>query len=291
MIARGIVPLIALGLSATAAVAQGAEEADANSKDAIVVPADFPWETITAEWTERRYKVEAIRFKARDETGADWPGADEVMVETNDAKGSTVTNEIGGINSGDAHEFDPALGCIIGVRPGTVVLGESSVCDEAGEPGPFSFKVEMWEKDVIGFDFGFCKPVGPAPGGHIGPHCANDHRGDDFIGWAELFFPIPDLETTLPNVGDSFTETVVLSPCEGDDLCGPGIFGFPDYSFTYRTTRLADVRTNFRDELRVAMQRSGIAIAGEAVAAGLRSLRAPIERKAEPELGQTVALQ
>ena len=96
MIARGIVPLIALGLSATAAVAQGAEEADANSKDAIVVPADFPWETITAEWTERRYKVEAIRFKARDETGADWPGADEVMVETNDAKGSTVTNEIGG---------------------------------------------------------------------------------------------------------------------------------------------------------------------------------------------------
>ena len=214
MIAREIVPLIALGLSATAAVAQGAGEADANGRRHRRTVSSV--ETITAEWTERRYKVEAIRFKARDETGADWPGADEVMVETNDAKGSTVTNEIGGINWGDAHEFDPALSCIIGVRPGTVVLGEKSVCDEAGEPGPFSFKVEMWEKDVIGFDFGFCKPVGPAPGGHIGPHCANDHRGDDFIGWAELFFPIPDLETTLPNVGDSFTETVVLIPACAD---------------------------------------------------------------------------
>ena len=149
----------------------------------------------------------------------------------------------------------------------------------------------MWEKDVIGFDFGFCKPVGPAPGGHIGPHCANDQNGDDFIGWRELFFPASDLEATLPNVGDTFTETVVLSPCQGDDLCGPGIFGFPDYSFTYRTTRLADVRTDFRSQLQAAMERSGIPLAGDAVAAGLRSLRTPMAREAETELGQTLALQ
>jgi len=291
MNAHAIFPLIALGLSATTAVAQEAAEANRNGQNAIVVPADFPWESIAAEWTERRYKVEAIRFKARDETGNDWPGSDEVMVETVDAKGFTVTNEIGDIDSGDTHDFDPAVSCIVGVRPGTVLLGESSVCDEAGEPGPFSFKVEMWEKDVIGFDFGFCKPVGPSPGGHIGPHCANDNNGDDFIGWRELFFPIPDLEATLPNVGDSFTETVVLSPCQGDDVCGAGIFGFPDYSFTYRTTRLGDVQTDFFSELLAAMERSGIAVAGDAVAAGLRSLGTPTDREAEEELGQSAGLR
>ena len=169
MNARMLALLLAPALGATAAAAQ---DSTATTPAAAGAAVDFPWDTITAEWTERRYKVEAIRFKARDETGIDWPGSDEVMVETHDVKGSTVTNEIEDINSGDVHEFDPAVSCIVGVRPGTVVLGENSVCHEAGEPGPFSFKVEMWEKDVIGFDFGFCKPVGPAPDGHIGPHCA-----------------------------------------------------------------------------------------------------------------------
>lgn len=35
------------------------------------------WSDITVEWTERRYKVEAVRFKARDETGIDALGSDE----------------------------------------------------------------------------------------------------------------------------------------------------------------------------------------------------------------------
>ncbi len=288
MIARGVFSLFALGLFSTGALAQGAGEATTP----IVVPADFDWGTITADWVERRYKVEAIRFKARDETGVDWPGSDEVMVGTFDAKGATVTNEIGDIDSGDVHEFDPAVSCIVGVRPGTVILGKSSVCDEAGEPGPFSFKVEMWEKDAFGYPPGFCAALPPPPGHHNGPHCVNDHNGDDFIGWRELFFPIPDLETTLPNVGDSFIETVALNPCEGDDICGAPWAGFPDYSFTYRTTRLPDVHTTFRDELLAAMRRSRIAIAGDAVAAGLRSLPAPVDRQAEakPEPRRTASL-
>jgi hypothetical protein len=75
------------------------------------------WDTI--EWVERRYKIEAMRFKARDETGVDWWGSDEVMVATHDIKGGTVTDEIGDIDSGDTHHFDPAKSCIIAVRPGS----------------------------------------------------------------------------------------------------------------------------------------------------------------------------
>jgi hypothetical protein len=285
MIVRAFVPLTALGLLATAAIAQDpAIPAPAERTGAIVAPAGFPWDTITAEWTERRYKVEAIRFKAHDETGFDRLGSDEVMIGTLDAEGTTVSDEIGDIDSGDTHEFAPAVSCILGVLPGKAALGRSSVCDAAGKPGPFSFKVEMWEKD-IGFPPELCNtlPVGQ----HFGTHCLDDGSGDDFIGWRELFFPVPDLETTLPNVGDSFTETVMMFPCPpGVEVCGA--WDFPDYSFTYRTTRLPDVRTDFRSQLLAAMERSGIAVAGDAVAAGLRSLRAPIDREAEREAGERI---
>ncbi len=93
---------------------------------------------------------------------------------------------------------------------------------------------------------------------------------------------MPDLESTLPNVGDSFTETVVLSPCQSDEnVCGG--WDLPDYTFTYRTTRLPDVGTDFRSELLAAMKRSGIPIASDAVAAGLRALVEPEVRQAEAE--------
>jgi len=240
------------------------------------------WDTI--EWVERRYKIEAMRFKARDETGVDWWGSDEVMVETSDAKGGTVSDEIGNIDSGDTHNFDPAKSCIIAVRPGIVVLGKTSVCDDIGEPAPLGFQVEFWEKDSIGYPAGFCNVVGPGPGGHAGPHCANDQNGDDFIGRARVDFSAQDFDPVLPKVGDEFIETVVLNPCSSGDVCD--VTWGPDYTFTYRITRLRDVRVDLRSELDGAMQRSGARSELEALVAGLRSLRAPSPRKIEPEAGR-----
>ena len=234
------------------------------------------WDTI--EWVERRYKIEAMRFKARDETGFDWPGSDDVMVRTSDANGWTVSDEIGDIDSGDTHHFDPAKSCIIAVRPGLVVLGKTSVCDDVGEPAPLGFEVELWEKDPVGYPTGFCLLIGPGSGGHAGPHCANDGNGDDFIGRARVDFSAQDFEAVLPNVGDEYVETVVLDPCPGAQCAG-----FPDYSFTYRITRLPDVRVDLRSELNEAMRRSGARSELEAIVAGLRSLRAPSPRKVEAE--------
>ncbi len=85
----------------------------------------------------------------------------------------------------------------------------------------------------------------------------------------------------LPNVGDEFIETVVLSPCISGGACGG--WDFPDYSFTYRITRLRDVRVDLRAVLDKAMQRSGARSELEAIVTGLRALRAPSPRKIEPE--------
>src|SRR5690606_39176584 len=145
----------------------------------VVVPDAIPWDKF--ERFERRYKIEAVRFKARDETGIDWWGSDEVMVETSEPLRWVVTNEIGDIDSGDTHQFDPAKSCIIPIPPGVFVRGETSVCKDGGVPSPLGFRVEMWEKDVSLFGFPLkCLRGGPET--HAGPHCASDGRGDDFIG-------------------------------------------------------------------------------------------------------------
>jgi hypothetical protein len=242
----------------------------------VVALSDFPWHTF--EWIERRYKIEAMRFKARDETGWDWPGSDEVMVETSDAKGFTVSNEIENIDSGDTHHFAPAKSCIIAVRPGVVVLGKTSVCDDVGEPAPLGFGVEIWEKDDFGYPPGFCDALPPGPGRHAGPHCANDHNGDDFIGVARIDYSAQDLEAGLPNVGDEVIESITLDPCPGYQCAG-----YADYTFTWRITRLRDVRIDLRAVLDEAMQKSGTRSELEAIVTGLRALRALSPRKTEPE--------
>lgn len=57
------------------------------------------------------------------------------------------------------------------------------------------------------------------------------------------------------------------------------------YTFTYRITRMSDVRVGLRSVLDEAMRRSGARTELEAIVAGPRSLRAPIPRKIEPETG------
>lgn len=189
---------------------------------------------------ERRYKVEAIRFKAVDESGYDWDGSDEVIVETLDAKGGTSTREIGDIDSGDVHDFDPAVSCIVAVIEGKVVLGESSECDSAGEPAPFWFEVTFWDNDINCCPSEFFSACSPEPGRHCSPR---ERTHADFLGHAKRVYPKETLDALLPNVGDQYDETVSLNSCgTSNDVCVSSwpFASYPDYDFTYRITRLPD---------------------------------------------------
>jgi hypothetical protein len=245
---------------------------------AVEVPSQIPWDAIS--WTERRYKIEAVRFKARHETGIEWLGSDEVMIQTWDAKGWTVSDQIGGIDSGETHNFDPAKSCIVAVRAGVVIIGKTSVCDDVGEPAPLGFSVEFWEKDPGLPPWGFCAPGVPEPGGHAGPHCADDRNGDDFIGRARIDYSMQELEAALPNVGDQLTEGVALFPCQSD-VCGGS--GLGDYTFTFRVTRLPDLQVHLKNVLEEAMRTVQARSELEAIIAGLRSLRAPSPRRMKAE--------
>ena len=166
------------------------------------------------------------------------------------------------------------------------------MCEEVGEPAPLSFQVEFWEQDSIGFPYGFCLPASGAvgPGRHVGLHhasCPNATGFNDFIGRARIDYSTQELEVGLPHVGDEVIETVRLDACPAGWVCGdgPGPWNVGDYTFTWRVTRLPDVRVDFRAVLDEAMQRSGAGSELEAIATGLRSLRAPSPRKIEPETG------
>ena len=287
MVLQGRVIMWCVGMTAylccwTNVFAHGAQAASPTGPSEVraMVEQDISWDTI--EWTERRYKIEAIGFKARNETGWDWWGSDEVMVGTEDSKGWTVSGEFSGVDSGEFYSFDPVRSCVVAVRAGIVVLGKTSVCDEAGEPAPLSFGVELWEKDLFGWRTSLCKVLPPGKGLHAGPHCADDGSGTDFIGRARVDLSALDLETVLPNVGDEHVETVVLSPCPTGEVCGDG--DLPDYGFTFRVTRVRDARVELRSLLDDAMHRTGARSELEAIVTGLRSLRAPSPRQVEPNL-------
>ena len=119
---------------------------------------------------------------------------------------------------------------------------------------------------------------------HRGPHCPHPEPGADFIGEAAIDLLAQDLEAALPNVGEEFTETVVLDPCPGGACAGA-----PDYSFTFRVTRLPDVRTDFLSTLGAAVRTSSARSETEAIFAGLRSLKTPHRRKVEQEKGSSPA--
>jgi hypothetical protein len=291
MVPRGELSAICIALTAwcCCAVTGWAQEPPARpssggAEGAAAEPAliRLPWDWSDIRVLERRYKIEALRFKARDETGADWSGSDEVMIKTTDAEGWTASDKIENIDSGDTHNVDPAKSCIIAVRPGEAVLGRTSVCDGVGRPAPLWFEVEMWEDEEVPlFEFDYGCLFGPD---HFGPYCVPTDGDDDFIGHARLEFSAQELEAALPNVGDEFVETVVLNPCEHGTECGGGWpTGLPDYSFTYRITRMPNGEVDMREIINAAMRRSGARSELEAIIAGLRSLRAPEPRPIEPE--------
>jgi hypothetical protein len=268
---------------------QLAQPKDTGRPAAVVAPGDIPWHDLT--WVERRYKIEAMHFKCRDETGIDWWGDDDVIIKTFDAKGWTHSDEIGSVDSGETHTLDPTRSCLVAVGPGKVVLGKSSVCNNTGEPAPLGFSVEFWEKD---FDFipdipvGFSATACPElkPGEHAGPDCDVIDGDDDFIGRAQIDLAQQDLDAVLPNVGDEYVETVVLSHCTADEPVCDVSWG-PDYTFTYRITRLPDAQGGLHGVLDEAMRKIGTRSELEAIAAGLRALRAPSPRKVESEVGST----
>ncbi len=181
---------------------------------------------------ERRYKVEAISFHCYGETWYDDLGSDEVAVVINEV---TYNNrghnpmyfKFEDVDAGETRTFPSNQRCILPINvPHIYSLeafeGDVWTCFETGVPGPFSFTVSMRELDVDPYYAGLI----------------DGYR----IGSRTLTFTHEELATAMPNVYDTYDETISLGPCHDERGCviSPGLPEPADYSFTYRLTRLPD---------------------------------------------------
>lgn len=183
---------------------------------------------------ERRYKVEAISFHCYGETWYDNLGSDEIGISIH---GITFNNKfhhnimlIGfeDVDAGETRTFPSNKRCILPINAppneGFSSARDIWTCLGTGVPGPFSFIVEMRELDgPFSYDYIFSSE-------------------DDLIGERTLAFTPEELAAAMPNVYDTYDETIRLGPCYDERGCitSPGTPEDPDYSFTYRLTRLPD---------------------------------------------------
>ena len=200
-----------------------------------------------------RFKVEAVRFRAIDESGYDWPVSDEIIVVIHvpDYNVRIASKVFGDVDAGETRSFASNQSCILpiaGQRAGDYFRadqGQTWTCSASGAPGPIPlFTVEMYEKDdgffgecIDGlFDFGCVFSNGPV------------HSNDDLIGHRRyVWYPtLEELVAVLPNVGNSFEESIRFACQYGEHgpwVCHSSLYyepTGPEYEFTWRVTRLPD---------------------------------------------------
>jgi hypothetical protein len=194
---------------------------------------------------EPRFKLEALSFKALNETGDDWPFSDEVYVTiwVPAQKVATRSQIYHNVDAGETKHFPLDQSCILPIAnlSGPTLLkgnrGDTWTCATFGAPGPFSFTVVLREKDRCDhyLPLGICFDNGILPGEEPPPI----NRVDDLIGRREVVYSMEELMAL--HVGQVLEESVWLSPpCPSDrDVCE---FDDTVYQFTWRITRLPDAQ-------------------------------------------------
>jgi hypothetical protein len=108
------------------------------------------------------FKIEAVSFKALDETGYDWPGSDEIRVGFVTPFEDITSREFGDVDAGETSKFNADESCVVPVGQATGrqlgwVVGPPSnwFCADLGRPGPLSFELVMAEQDIDLFGYEF----------------------------------------------------------------------------------------------------------------------------------------
>jgi hypothetical protein len=214
-----------------AAFAPAAAHAQFNPRDVAGPPAReaapprAPVSPVRPRPTEARYQVIPHSIYARDETGWDRAGSDEIFAVFRDpVSGVAVkTATFGGVDTGRTRYFGQANGCVTPIGP--TFAGEDGTpaawaCREGGV-ATVAFSVELYEDDDDG-------PTGQRPSyysDHCGAEDAPANCWDDRIGRADVAFSAQQLREMMPSAGQMRETTVRLG----------------GYDFTYRIFRLNDV--------------------------------------------------
>ncbi len=213
---------------------------------------------------EARYKVELIDVKARDETGVDIFGSDEILViaDVDGVRGIGsyelwIQKGLGDMDSGEKVTIDPDNACLLPAVD-DVKDGKWS-CAEAGHPAPFTLTFTVIEKDGVGRvvwesltrleGVGFC-----VTGSHsdISSDCLSG-AADEFnsVGSVRKVYTVADLAGLA--VGQTRQDNLVVDVCSAILTIDGGECGYSSwnnywngvYRLSVRVTRLKNVRVGF----------------------------------------------
>jgi hypothetical protein len=169
-------------------------------------------------FTTPQFKVEALWFRANDETGWYWTGSDEIYAVFSDMDPThtdRTTSTYGDVDEGETHDFKASDSCMAPQPDCVKGMAELNV--------RFSF----WESDwAAPLGFSYCNPADTA--GRRWRVDVGVCVDDDFIGRGSIIYSRDELVAMLPAVGDSQEFTAVMDKDAGK------------YRFRYRITRLAN---------------------------------------------------
>ncbi|MBA4012142.1 MAG: hypothetical protein C0481_09785 [Phenylobacterium sp.] len=196
----------------------------------------------TAITTRPRFKVEAVGFRAHNETGWDFIGSDEVIAVFDTGAYRVMTDTFDDVDGGDSRTFRNDQSCI---SPATDSgeIDRAWSCAPNGAPGPVSFVAALYEYDGSRFPAGFCVHSN-GPTDLLPPQstaCRVDAEVATLIGRRQVSMSLGELTAVMPRPGDIHEGAVALfGGCDGECVSG-GPFGpSPDYTLRYRIVRVND---------------------------------------------------
>ena len=255
--------LLLFPLPATSALAQ---DTDPVARDVDSVARTAPAVTGRLWFIEPRYRLELLEVKARDETGFDFPGSDEILVIADLEGGLPETSYelwidkgMGDMDSGEVVKFGPDHACLM--RAVDDVRDRRWSCAADGAILPFTVTFTVLERDGVGRTIweaatggglGFCVN-GDGPQTDLTPDCLPGGSADQFnsIGSVRKIYSAQDLAGMT--VGQSRQDNLVVNYCSAtltidNGICG--VAGWLDawngvYRISVRITRLPNRIADF----------------------------------------------
>lgn len=192
-----------------------------------------------------RYMIEAIDFRALDETGVDATGSDEIVARFSLDSISMFTGVYGSVDRGETHAFRARQRCIWPAIDPDKNRNQNWTCDAAGRPGPVSFDVTIYEHDGVlrqwlTGEWIFCSN----PQTDLADNCNHSQLESAVVGRYRLFYSEDDLARTLPKPGMHSTNTILIDRCSEavtvrNEICGysPSMPDYAAYRVSIRITR------------------------------------------------------
>lgn len=178
---------------------------------------------------EPRFIVEAVSFKAIDESGPDYPfSSDEVFAAFGrDGRFGPATSTFDDIDTDEGRNFAREQSCILPAIDPDGARNGAWACAPEGAQGPLRFAIALYDEDrnydaLIGGGIGFC--VSPGPDNDLNT-CVQNHHTELFNH--QFTYETAQILSRLDPACRCFTETA--SQSHGDDT---------RYEVTFRITRV-----------------------------------------------------